>query len=72
MRDFWSEGYAASVPPPSSLRPIGKGVLSVWYVNFADRGPYPPGKETNIAFILRSGPGEFPKEKDDELCFSHE
>jgi hypothetical protein len=41
----------------------------VWFVWWGGRGPYPPGKETNIAFILRSGPGEFPKTKDDQLCF---
>ena len=45
-------------------------MVCVWYVNWPDRGPCPPGKETNIAFILRSGPtGEFPKEQDDQLCF---
>ena len=28
--------------------------LCVWYVNWPGRGPCPPGKETNIAFLLRS------------------
>src|SRR5271165_5308477 len=58
-----SDGYAAYEPSPGDSweewmnEPHG---LCVWYVNWPGRGPCPPGKETNIALLLRS---------DGQLCF---
>ena len=58
VRHFASEGYAAYEPAGGDQNPDNG--FCVWYVYWPDRGPYPPGKETNIAFLLRS---------DGQLCF---
>jgi len=59
--NFASEGYAAYTPEPHSQKNVPVGLFCMWYVNNPAGGPYPPGKETNIAFIAsdQSERGEF-------------
>jgi len=51
-------GYLSYKPNPGRKNAIDH-VLCVWFVN-GEGGPFPPGMETNIAFILRD---------DSKLCF---
>lgn len=53
------DGYAAyTVEPGGDKWPVE--ALCLWYIESPQREPYPPGKETSIAFLLRS---------DGQLCF---
>src|SRR5437868_1317470 len=49
-----SKGYAAYEPSGGvqNPAPFSFPVFCLWYVYDPEPGPYPPGKETNIAFLL--------------------
>src|SRR6185503_2193388 len=54
----WSSDGWASYEPSGGEQNPGWG-FCMWYLD-GSGGPYPPGKETNIAFIYRT---------DGQLCF---